>query len=304
MSWFTRLKQGLQKSTYQITQGLTKIIRNRKLDQDMLDELEEVLIAADLGVKTSAQLVKSLAAQKFDKEINEEEVKEFLAEEITKILNPLECPLKIESQKPEVILVIGVNGSGKTTTIGKLATQWVKQDKLKVSIVAADTFRAAAIGQLETWANRAGANFISSQQGGDAASLAFEGISQGISGQDDVVIIDTAGRLHNKKDLMAELSKIDRAIKKVDPTAPHKVILVLDATIGQNATAQVEAFKECIPLTGLIVTKLDGTAKGGVIVGIGNTSNLPIYGLGVGEGVEDLQIFNARAFSRNLLGVV
>lgn len=299
MNWFSRLKSGLQKSTAQITQGLTKIISHRKLDQEMLDEIEETLILADLGIQTASRLTKALAKEKFEKDISEEEVKEFLASEIESILSPLEIPLLL---KDKVALIIGVNGSGKTTTLGKLSHK-LQEMGLKVTLAAGDTFRAAAVEQLETWANRSKAHFVSLGQGSDAAGVAYDAIISGREQGSDTILIDTAGRLHNKKDLMAELQKMDRAIKKLDPTAPHEVILVLDGTIGQNAFAQVEAFQACIPLTGVVITKLDGTAKGGAIVGIGDLYKLPIYGIGVGESIDDLQNFNARAFSRSLLGL-
>ena len=258
---------------------------------------------ADLGPAAAARLASNLGKSKFDKAVSSEEVREALAEDIAGILEPVARPLTIDpDRKPHVVLVVGVNGSGKTTTIGKLAKQYVDQ-KLKVSLAAGDTFRAAAVEQLQIWGERAGAQVMASEPGADAAGLAFDALRDAAERGDDVLLIDTAGRLQNKADLMAELEKIVRVVKKLDETAPHSVLLVLDATIGQNAHSQVEVFRDLAGVSGLIVTKLDGSAKGGVIVALAERFGLPIHCIGVGEGVYDMRPFEPRDFARSLMGL-
>lgn len=301
--WFQRLKQGLQKSTTKISTGITQLLTHRKLDQETLDELEEILISSDLGVATSARLTASLSKQKFGQDITDDEVKAHFAGEIATILEPYAKPLMIDiTLKPHVVLVVGVNGAGKTTTIGKLAKQW-KDQGLKVMLVAGDTFRAAAVEQLQIWGDRIAVPVQTTKPGGDAAGLAFNAIEDAQKNGIDVVVIDTAGRLQNKSELMDELKKIRRVIGKVDSTAPHSTLLILDATTGQNAINQVEIFGQDIGITGLVMTKLDGTAKGGVVVAIADQFKLPIHAIGVGESVDDLHDFSATDFARNLMGV-
>lgn len=301
--WFQRLKQGLQKSTTKISTGITQLLTHRKLDQETLDELEEILISSDLGVATSARLTASLSKQKFGQDITDDEVKSHFAAEISTILEPYAKPLVIDTNlKPHVVLVVGVNGAGKTTTIGKLAKQW-KDQGLKVMMVAGDTFRAAAVEQLQIWGDRIAVPVQTTKPGGDAAGLTFNAIEDAQKNGIDVVVIDTAGRLQNKSELMDELKKIRRVIGKVDPSAPHSTLLILDATTGQNAVNQVEIFGQDIGITGLVMTKLDGTAKGGVVVAIADQFKLPIHAIGVGESVDDLHDFSATDFARNLMGV-
>jgi fused signal recognition particle receptor len=298
--WLSRLKAGLTRSSSQISEGITGIFRKRKLDRAALDELEELLIRADLGPATAAMLTKELARDRFDKEIAEDEVKGALADSVAAILNPLAKPLVIDrTRKPHVVLVVGVNGSGKTTTIGKLAAHYRRQG-LSVMVAAGDTFRAAAVEQLKVWSERSGASFFTTGTG-DAAGLAFDALKTAREQGTELVLIDTAGRLHNKEHLMAELDKIVRVIKKIDPSAPHDSVLVLDATTGQNALAQVEIFRSRI--SGLIVTKLDGTARGGVLVALAEKFGLPVHAIGVGEGIDDLDAFTARDFARSLMGL-
>lgn len=302
-NWFSRLKEGLAKSSTQLTSGVTDIFTKKKLDAETLEKLEEVLIQADLGVEASHKLTQALSKSRFNKEVSDEEVKRFLAAEMAVILTPIaqELPFNL-SAKPQVILVVGVNGSGKTTTIGKLANQWKNLGK-KVRIVAGDTFRAAAVEQLKIWAERARVPLIVGQEGAEAASLAFEAYEISLAEKDDILIIDTAGRLHNKTNLMAEISKISRVLKKIDPTAPHTTLLVLDATTGQNAHSQVEIFKEAVNVNGLVITKLDGTAKGGVLISLAQKFALPVYAVGVGESLEDLHSFNAQDYADSLMGI-
>ena len=304
MSWFEKLKKGLGRSSAQITDGIGNLFTTkRKLDEKLLQELEEVLIASDMGAKTAAMVVGELRRTRFDKEINSNEVRQALSDEIEKILKPVTVSLEInETYKPHVILVCGVNGAGKTTTIGKLAKQFSDSGK-SVMLAAGDTFRAAAIEQLQVWGERTGAMVISSKIGSDAASLAFDAMTLARENNADVLLIDTAGRLQNKTDLMAELEKIVRVIKKIDETAPHDVLLVLDATVGQNAHAQVDTFKQMVGVSGLIMTKLDGTAKGGVVVALADKFKLPVHALGVGEGIDDLKEFTANDFAKNLMGL-
>ena len=298
--WLARLKAGLTRSSTQISDGISGILRKRKLDRATLDELEELLIRADLGPATAAKLTEELARDRFDKEIGEEEVKAALADSVAAILSPLAKPLVIDrTKKPHVVLIVGVNGSGKTTTIGKLASLYRRQG-LSVMVAAGDTFRAAAVEQLKVWSERSGATFFAKQTS-DAAGLAFDALKTAQEQGTEVLLIDTAGRLHNKEHLMAELDKIVRVIKKIEPTAPHDAVLVLDATTGQNALSQVEIFRARI--SGLIVTKLDGTARGGVLVALAEKFGLPVHAIGVGEGIEDLDTFTARDFARSLMGL-
>jgi fused signal recognition particle receptor len=295
---FARLKSGLGKSAA----GLTGFFTKKKLDAATVAELEETLIRSDMGSVQARALAQAVAKGRYDAEIEPGELRALLAREISAALMKIEKPLMIDAaKKPFVILVAGVNGTGKTTTIGKLARRLGK-DGHKVMLAAGDTFRAAAIEQLKVWATRAGADFVATKPGGDAAGLAFEALERARATGSDVLLIDTAGRLQNKTDLMAELEKIARVIKKLDASAPHAVLLVLDATTGQNAIAQVEAFGTSVPLTGLVMTKLDGTAKGGILVALAARFALPVHFIGVGEGEDDLMPFNAANFAKALTG--
>ncbi|HEV7959505.1 MAG TPA: signal recognition particle-docking protein FtsY [Rhizomicrobium sp.] len=297
-----RLKNGLAKSNASLTGSLTGLFTKKKLDAETVAALEEVLIKADMGVTEAKRLAALVAKNRYDSEISDAEVRAILAREIAQMLKPLEQPLVLDAaKKPFVILVAGVNGTGKTTTIGKLARRMSGEGR-KVVVAAGDTFRAAAIEQLAIWAKRAGAEFVAGKPGGDAAGLAFEALEKARSANADILLIDTAGRLSNKTGLMAELEKIARVLKKRDPSAPHAVLLVLDATTGQNALNQVEAFKAKVPLSGLIMTKLDGTAKGGILVALAARFGLPVHFIGVGEGEADLQPFDAQAFAQALMG--
>jgi len=299
--WLSRLRNGLQRSSSKLAEGMVGVLTKRTLDEDSLRELEEALIAADLGPVTAARLVAAFSKSRFGKDVTEEEVKSALAEQIAEILRPIAKPLDVDfTRKPFVILIVGVNGTGKTTTIGKFAQNYIDHG-LKVTLAAGDTFRAAAISQLQIWGKRVGAQVVASAQGGDAASLAYRAFEAARANESDILLIDTAGRLHNKNDLMQELAKIIRVIKKLDSDAPHATILTLDATTGQNAHAQVEAFLAMTHVTGLVVTKLDGSAKGGVIVALADRFKLPIYAIGVGEQADDLQPFLAEDFARALV---
>jgi fused signal recognition particle receptor len=301
--WFARLKAGLSRSSGKLGEGIAAIFTKRRLDDAALEALEELLISADLGVATAAKLTADLARDKFDKEVSPEEVRGALAADIAGILAPVARPLTLDpARRPHVVLVVGVNGSGKTTTIGKLAALYRGAGR-KVLIAAGDTFRAAAIDQLKVWGERAGCPVIARQPGADAAGLAFEALERARANDDDLLLIDTAGRLHNKADLMAELQKIIRVLKKLDPAAPHDCLLVLDATTGQNALAQVGTFKELVAVTGLVVTKLDGSAKGGVLVALAEKYGLPVHAIGVGESADDLRPFKAEDFARALVGL-
>ena len=303
--WFSRMTEGLSKSSNKITQGLTDLVTKKKLDQDLLDELEDLLITADLGPKTAAKIVEEFGKDRFGKDISEEEIRLALAESIANILTPVAKPQTFEKRedgKPFVTIVVGVNGVGKTTTIGKVAHDLQMTQNRPTMIAAADTFRAAAIEQLEVWAKRAGCPFVSKEIGSDAAAVAFEAYEKAKAEGTEVLFIDTAGRLHNKANLMAELEKIVRVLKKQDETLPHAVLLVLDATTGQNAFEQVRIFKEMMNVTGLIVTKLDGSAKGGVVVGLADEFGLPIHMIGVGEQIGDLRPFDAQDFANSLVG--
>ena len=296
-----RLKAGLRRTSNSLTGGIGAIFTGRQLDDAALSELEEVLIAGDLGAATAAELTATLAEQRFGKEVTAGEVRRALADQIADLLAPVEGTLAIENDaKPHVILVAGVNGTGKTTTIGKLAQRLGGEGK-RVMLVAGDTFRAAAVEQLEIWGERAGAPVVARTDGGDPAGLAFDALERARAEGIDVLLIDTAGRLQNKAHLMAELKKIDRVLKKVDPDAPHSRLLVLDATTGQNALNQVDVFREAIAVDGLVMTKLDGTAKGGVLVALARRFGVPVVAIGIGEGIDDLRPFEARAFATALM---
>lgn len=301
MSFWEKLGLGLKKSSAKITTGITDIFTKRKLDSATLEELEELLLTADLGVQASAKIMQNFAAKKQDKEITDEEIRTLLAADIETILAPCQQEFTIDSnKKPYVILMVGVNGAGKTTTIGKLAAK-LKAEGKQVSMIAADTFRAAAVEQLKIWAERSNIRMFSGPDGCDSAGLCYDGLNAAIKNGDDVVFIDTAGRLQNKSGLMDELKKIVRVMQKIIPDAPHRVLLTLDATTGQNAVSQVQIFREIVGVNGLIVTKLDGSSKGGIIVAIAEESKLPIHFIGVGEQIDDLDKFNARQYARSLL---
>jgi fused signal recognition particle receptor len=300
--WFSRLTQGLKRSSSKLGEGITGIFTKRKLDDDALEELEELLIQADLGVATSARIAGEIARTRFDKEVSPEEIREALAEQIAPILEPVARPLTVDpARKPHVVLVVGVNGSGKTTTIGKLATQFRAEGK-SVMLAAGDTFRAAAVEQLQIWGERTGCPVVAKETGADAAGLAYDAVKRAKEEGIDLLLIDTAGRLHNKADLMAELEKVVRVIKKLDESAPHDTLLVLDATTGQNALQQVQTFKELTQVTGLVLTKLDGSARGGILVALAEKFALPVHAIGVGESAQDLRPFEAKAFARALTG--
>ncbi|NHN85634.1 signal recognition particle-docking protein FtsY [Acetobacter musti] len=298
LGFFSRLKQGLSRST----QKLSAVFTKRKLDEAALEELEDQLIAADLGPAVAERVIESFRANRFGTEVTDEEIRTALADEIARVLEPVAIPFEPNPElKPHVVLMVGVNGTGKTTTIGKMARYFGEQGK-KVIMVAGDTFRAAAVEQLQVWGERTGTQVIAGKPGGDAAGLAFEGLKRGKAEGADLVLIDTAGRLHNKGALMEELAKIIRVMKKFDETAPHSVILVLDATTGQNAIEQVRVFRELVNVTGLIVTKLDGSARGGIVVALADAFKLPVHAVGVGEKAEDLRPFSAQEFARGLVG--
>jgi fused signal recognition particle receptor len=301
--WLAKLAAGLSRTSSTLGRGVADIFAKRKLDANALDELEDILIQADLGLAVATRIREAVGAGRYDKGIEPEAVKAILAEEIARALEPVARPLTIDaSKKPFVILVVGVNGSGKTTTIGKLAAKFAA-DGLKVTLAAGDTFRAAAIEQLKIWAGRAGADIVAREPGGDAASLAFEALTRAKATNADVLLIDTAGRLQNRAELMNELEKIVRVIKKVDAEAPHATLLALDATVGQNALSQVEIFGRIAGVTGLVMTKLDGTARGGILVAVAEKFGLPVHFIGVGEGVDDLEPFAARDFAAAIAGV-
>ena len=303
--WLSRLTTGLSKSTNKFTKGLSDLVTKKKLDQETLDSLEDLLIEADLGPQTAARVIEEFSKDRFDKEIEEREIKEALADVMAGILEPVAQPLAVEKpdQGPFVILVCGVNGAGKTTTIGKMAHQFKFKDKKSVMIAAADTFRAVAVEQLEVWSKRSSAVFVSKDIGADAAAVAFEAYTKAKEEGIDILMIDTAGRLQNKKNLMAELEKIIRVLKKQDETLPHSTLLVLDSTTGQNAFSQVETFKDMVDVSGLIVTKLDGSAKGGVLIGLADQFGVPVHAIGVGEGIEDLSPFNPKDYASSLVGL-
>ncbi|GAC1043989.1 signal recognition particle-docking protein FtsY [Rhizobium sp. No.120] len=302
LSWFQRLRAGLARTSSQLTGQIAALFTKRKLDDQTLQDLEDLLIQADLGVETAMRVTDTLASERYGKDVTGEDVGRIMAQEIAKVLKPVAKPLQLDlSHKPHVILVVGVNGTGKTTTIGKLAAK-LSGAGLKVTLAAGDTFRAAAIEQLKIWAERTKSDFIGTKLGADAAGLAFDAFQQAKANRSDVLIIDTAGRLQNKAELMAELEKIVRVLGKLDPDAPHTVLQTLDATTGQNALNQVEIFRNVAGVNGLIMTKLDGTARGGILVAISAKHKLPVYFIGVGEGVEDLEPFEAEDFAHAIAG--
>src|SRR4051812_20945933 len=301
--WLERLSTGLEKSSTRLVTGIGEILTKRKLDDAMLQELEDLLISADLGTATAARLTQELAKTRVGREVSAEEVRAAFAADVARVLEPVALPLSVDpARKPFVVLVVGVNGAGKTTTIGKIAHQF-KNQGLQLSLAAGDTFRAAAVEQLKIWGERAGVPVLAKDTGADAAGLAFEAFEIARKRADDVLLIDTAGRLQNKDALMAELQKIVRAIKKVDASAPHATLLVLDATVGQNAHSQVDVFKQMVGISGLVMTKLDGTAKGGVVVALAERFKIPVHYIGVGESAEDLRPFTAHSFARSLMGL-
>lgn len=302
LGFFSRLKEGLSRSTQKLGNNLTSVFTKRRLDEESLEQLEEVLISADLGSEVAENVIDTFRKTRFGAEVTDEEVKTALASEIAKVLSPVAIPFEPNSElKPHVVLMVGVNGTGKTTTIGKMARFFGEQGK-KIMMVAGDTFRAAAVEQLQIWGERVGAPVISGKPQADAAGLAFEALKRAKNEQVDLLLIDTAGRLHNKGALMEELAKIIRVMRKFDETAPHSVLLVLDATTGQNAIEQVRVFKEMVNVSGLIITKLDGTAKGGIVVALAQQFQLPIHAVGVGEQAEDLRDFSAEEFAKGLVG--
>ena len=301
-SFFAKLKQGLSRSTQKFGDNLGAVFTRRRLDDAALDELEEILIAADLGTAVAARVIANFRRSRFGREVTDAEIRQSLAEEIAAILQPVALPLVIDpDNKPHVILVVGVNGTGKTTTIGKLAQQFADEGR-RPMLAACDTFRAAAVEQLQVWGQRAGAPVVAAPANSDAAGLAFNALSRARDEAIDVLLIDTAGRLHNKAALMEELAKIIRVIRKQDPTAPHSVLLVLDATTGQNALNQVEVFRQMVAVTGLVVTKLDGSARGGIVVALAEEFGLPVNAVGVGEQAGDLHAFDAAEFAQGLVG--
>lgn len=324
-NFFQKLGLGLKKSSAKLTGGISDIFTKKKVDEQTLEELEELLISADLGVKASTEIIGSFAKRRLNKDAGDVEIKQELADDIEQILTPCQKPFIIDkSKKPYVILMVGVNGAGKTTTIGKLAAKFlassekeIKKDlnttkapqipaensSYQISAIAGDTFRAAAVEQLQIWGQRNNIRIFAGKPGCDAAGLCFDGLKEAERRGDDIVFIDTAGRLQNKTNLMEELKKVVRVIKKQNPDAPHAVLLTLDATTGQNALSQVQAFKEMVDVSGLVITKLDGSAKGGILVAIAEENPIPIHFIGIGEGIDDLDEFNARDFARNLMGI-
>src|SRR5258705_265861 len=303
LSWWRRLSGGLKRTSSSLGSAVADLVTKRKLDRAMLDDIEDVLLRADLGTEVAVRIADAVGAGRYDRAMSADDVKSVVATEVEKVLSPVAKPLAIDAgQKPFVILVVGVNGSGKTTTIGKLAARFRAEGR-KVMLAAGDTFRAAAIEQLKIWGNRTGAVVIASEQGADAASLAFEAVTAAKRDAADILIVDTAGRLQNKTELMAELEKVVRVMKKVEPAAPHAVLLVLDATVGQNALSQATEFTRIAGVTGLVMTKLDGTARGGILVALAARHKLPVHFIGVGEGVDDLSPFAAKDFARAIAGI-
>ncbi len=301
--WLGRLRAGMSRSSARLTEGINTIFLRRRLDDAALGELEDLLITSDMGIGVSAEIVEALRRTRFNQEVSPEEVRAALAEEVIRLVERVQRPLRIDpAARPFVILVVGVNGSGKTTTIGKLAKQYRDAGK-SVILAAGDTFRAAAVEQLQIWGERAGVPVLTRPTGSDAAGLAYDALAKAREEAADLLLIDTAGRLHNKADLMAELQKIVRVLKKVDAQAPHAVLLVLDATVGQNAHAQAEIFRAMVGVTGIVMTKLDGTAKGGVLVSLSEKYGIPIHAIGIGEAAEDLRPFEASAYARSLVGL-
>ena len=302
-SWLGKLRAGLERSAQRLSSGISGIFTRRRLDAVSLEELEDLLIQADLGPAMAKRITAELARTRLDRDVTSEEVRGYLAQEIQQVLEPVARPFTVDrSHKPFVVLMAGVNGTGKTTTIGKLAKQ-MASDGLKVTLAAGDTFRAAAVSQLQIWGERTGARVIARQDKADPAGLAYDALMAAREADDDVLLIDTAGRLHNKENLMAELAKIVRVLQKLDPEAPHATILTLDATTGQNAINQVQIFKDIVNITGLVVTKLDGSAKGGIVVALAERFGLPVHAVGVGEQADDLRAFDAGAFARSLVGL-
>ena len=300
-NFFQKLGLGLKKSSNKLTSGISDIFTKRKIDSQTLEELEELLITSDLGVKASTKIIAKFGERRLNKDASSAEIRSELAADIETILKPCEQNLAIDTNiKPFVILMVGVNGAGKTTTIGKLAAKF-KQEGKQISFIAGDTFRAAAVEQLEVWGKRNDIRVYKGPNGCDAAGLCFDGLTEAIKQGDDIVFIDTAGRLQNKAGLMDELKKIIRVIKKVIPEAPHATLLTIDATTGQNALAQVQTFKEMVDVSGLIITKLDGTAKGGILVAIAEEQPTPIHFIGIGEGIDDLDKFNAHDFANSIM---
>ena len=309
MGWLQKLKQGLSKSSQKVSESLksltslSSLMGATKLDAASLEEVEDALIGADLGTKSAARLADAMRKHKFDRPMTSDSLAAALADVIAEILHPVATPLVPDPlHRPHVLLLVGVNGSGKTTTAGKLAQQWHQQGKT-VMLAAGDTFRAAAIEQLQIWGDRTGTQVIAGDQGGDAAALAYAALEKAQKEQADILIIDTAGRLQNRTELMDELAKIVRVIRKLDASAPHDSVIVLDGTVGQNALSQVKAFQQAADVSGLIVTKLDGSAKGGVVVALAEEFGLPVHAVGVGEGADDLQPFDAQEFANALTGV-
>ena len=301
-SWFSRLKSGLAKSSDKLGSGISDIISKRKLDDDTLESLEELLITADIGTKNAAMITANIAKTRYDKEIADQEIKQALAQEIAAILAPVAKPLTLANASPTVVMMVGVNGNGKTTTIGKLARHYT-QDGKRVMLCAADTFRAAAVEQLQVWGERNNVPVVTGAHEADAASVAYTALERAKAEGADVLMIDTAGRLQNKANLMEELKKIVRVMQKIDADVPHHVLLTLDATTGQNAVSQAKTFREMVGVNGLIVTKLDGSAKAGVVVALAEQFGLPIHAIGVGEGIDDLRPFDAHEFATNLVGL-
>ncbi|HYW15435.1 MAG TPA: signal recognition particle-docking protein FtsY [Allosphingosinicella sp.] len=302
-TWLDRLQSGFRKTSERLGDNLTGLFTKAALDEETLDEIEEALIASDLGPATAAKIRSRLAGERFERGLSEYAVREIMAEEVEKILAPVAVPLRIDAfPRPQVILVVGVNGSGKTTTIAKLGHLLLEQD-YGVLFAAGDTFRAAAIEQLKVWADRIGVPVISGPEGGDSSAIVFDGVKKGTAEGIDTLIVDTAGRLQNKKVLMDELAKIRRVLGRLNPEAPHNVVLVLDATTGQNALSQIEVFRQVAGVTGLVMTKLDGTARGGVLVAAAERFGLPIHAIGIGEGINDLRPFDARETARAIAGL-
>lgn len=299
-NWLQKLKSGLSRSSQNLSLGISEIFTSAKLSPEKLEELEEILICSDMGATNASKIIKDFGQNRLHKEITETEIKTELANKIAAILKPCEQPFVLGTHQPTVILMVGVNGAGKTTTIGKLAAKFPNK---KISFIAGDTFRAAAVEQLDVWGQRNNIRVYKGQHGCDAAGLCFDGLKEALRQKDDIVFIDTAGRLENKIGLMDELKKITKVIKKIIPEAPHHTLLCLDATTGQNALNQVKAFKDMVQVNGLIINKLDGTAKGGIVVAIASENPLPIYYIGIGEGIDDLDTFNAHDFSLNLIGL-
>jgi fused signal recognition particle receptor len=302
-TWLDRLQSGFRKTSERLGDNLTGLFTKAALDEETLEEIEEALIASDLGPATAAKIRARLAGERFERGLSEYAVREIVAEELEKVLAPVAVPLRIDAfPRPQVILVVGVNGSGKTTTIAKLGHLLLEQD-YGVLLAAGDTFRAAAIEQLKIWADRIGVPVISGPEGGDSSAIVFDGVKKGTAEGIDTLIVDTAGRLQNKKVLMDELAKIRRVLGRLNPEAPHNVVLVLDATTGQNALSQIEVFREVAGVTGLVMTKLDGTARGGVLVAAAEQFGLPIHAIGIGEGINDLRPFDARETARAIAGL-